>query len=462
MRVRHIFLGTSKLGAVLIFFAAVTCFFGFRPASAAVIGLDAVHFYNTYWGRYNLYSGANYGGFRILITDEPPLGLEHEIVPLTEFNAGELAGVDVAVFLISTIGRLNPDGSRDFGDGIPYTDDQIATIQAFALKGAVFLSDSTMLSTYMGYGDNRILAKNIINHLVESGGGVLFIADNNGDESWACDIDNWNELVAPFGIEYSLPLPDHNYPETWIYDFVEHPITEGVSELRVLSYPKNTIVWPSQDLTVNPSPEDVLAVYPFPVGEVDGTLDPDTNSYVIDDVYGVRAYVRNYLDYWDEWPTEPMEVTLYVTDDPPAGMPGVEAQGTPFMHIDLDPPPPSYPTPPMGIDVRLPLLEPQPVGSRVYLMRVDPDTGELVPADQWGIACDNWICPDPGGICFEDCPEYSREQDQSLWTEMLNPDPAGCRCYVNHNPTQPCPSDVLQGEECGSCLILRTGRHCSG
>jgi hypothetical protein len=201
---------------------------------------------------------------------------------------------------------------------------------------------------------------------------------------------------------------------------------------------------------VNPSPEDVLAVYPFPVGEVDGTLDPDTNSYVIDDVYGVRAYVRNYLDYWDEWPTEPMEVTLYVTDDPPAGMPGVEAQGTPFMHIDLDPPPPSYPTPPMGIDVRLPLLEPQPVGSRVYLMRVDPDTGELVPADQWGIACDNWICPDPGGICFEDCPEYSREQDQSLWTEMLNPDPAGCRCYVNHNPTQPCPSDVLQGEECGN------------
>jgi len=182
--------------------------------------------------------------------------------------------------------------------------------------------------------------------------------------------------------------------------------------------------------------------------EVDGTLDPSDSGayYVCDDLYGCEAAVMNHYWYYDEWPTEPIAVKIYVAAEPPPGLPdlpGLLAQGTYFMHIDLDPEPPAYPYPPMGLSVNIPLLSPLPFSTVIELMHVDPNTEQIVPATQWALLCLNQL----------GCPKFSLQEDLSQWIPVYIPQPElpyPATCYVwSSSNTVPCP-DSVQGESCGT------------
>ncbi|NQS99526.1 MAG: hypothetical protein HQ595_00450 [Candidatus Omnitrophica bacterium] len=247
MKRKAIIQNLSKMSAVLIFIFVVSCLFGFRHASAAVIGLDAVHYHTTYWSTYNLYSGNGFNAFRLFITEPPPFGLGHTIVPLTTFSAEELAGVDAAVFMISFENK----------DNTPYTSEQIAAIQAFTSRRAVFLSDSAIVA-FLSDAYNKLLAGNIFNFLLETGGSTLFIAE----AAYTFNIENWNQLVAPYGVVFADEGTEGDGHR--IYDFFEHPVTEGFEgeESIELDYQlRITANAPSLDLTVNSGADDALAVY---------------------------------------------------------------------------------------------------------------------------------------------------------------------------------------------------------
>jgi hypothetical protein len=182
--------------------------------------------------------------------------------------------------------------------------------------------------------------------------------------------------------------------------------------------------------------------------QVDGTLHPSwSRSYVTDDVYHwPKAGLEFYNSAFNEIPPEPIEVKINVFDDeePPPGLPGIQAEHTAFMYIEFDPPPTSYPLPPMGIHVNIPLLEPLPFESVVYLNRVDPDSGELVPALQWGVSC-----IDPEG-----CPKFSWGGDLTKWVPSLMP----ATCYMVHAifPPLPCPPDMPQCGHWVRCKFVAT------
>ncbi|MHA1939406.1 MAG: hypothetical protein ACW97O_14440, partial [Candidatus Thorarchaeota archaeon] len=297
-------LRSTKFSAVLILLTIVLCLIGFRPASAVVIGLDAVHYYDSPPYLYNAYrlwgdetGGKNFRPFRKLITDD----LGYEIVPLREFSAEELAGVDVAVFMISTIPWIDGYGNPFFGDGMPYTPDQMVAIQAFASERAVFLSDSTVIAHMSADSDNEQLARKTMKYLVERGGGALFLAEQHGLNSVylnssSCSVPGrpcagWNEIVGPFGIHYDYAeySPDSPYyTSRTIGDFLNHPITEGVDTIRVVQHSVTSINPPSLDLTRNCGADHILAIYE-PVTPSPATFTVFMN-YDFTQTYGVGGF----------------------------------------------------------------------------------------------------------------------------------------------------------------------------
>ncbi|UCG68126.1 MAG: hypothetical protein JSV09_09875 [Thermoplasmata archaeon] len=123
--------------------------------------------------------------------------------------------------------------------------------------------------------------------------------------------------------------------------------------------------------------------------DIDGTLLPNTPSEVHDDVYydaWLSAYDPEVLG------GVATDVTIHVFDEPLEILPpsGFQAAGTPFVYINLDPKP-SFPLPYPGIYISLPLTEPIPTGGVIELHRVDPETGELVPVEQYRNIDGQWV-----------------------------------------------------------------------
>ena len=215
-----------------------------RPATAAVIGVDAVHGWDA---SSILGTGAIFDEFRMTIT-----GLGHTIVLLNSFSAGDLAGLDAVVLMTPySQNRAN------------YTAGEIAAVQSYAGR-ASFVSDSSMWSDDdtnsdrpIGFGDNRRLLENIISYSVVNN-GILVVGDNGS----GFQVDNLNDLVDPFGITYA-DIGTEGSGHT-ITDFVAHPLTNGLGSIGVDFQLRITVVDPSLDLTIGSGADDALAVLPGP------------------------------------------------------------------------------------------------------------------------------------------------------------------------------------------------------
>jgi hypothetical protein len=130
-------------------------------------------------------------------------------------------------------------------------------------------------------------------------------------------------------------------------------------------------------------PTDLLVVRPSLI--VDGSVG-NGGGIVEDDTFGDRASVTFPAGAVSETTSVAIDVFEEPLDIPtPSGFSG---PGTLFVNVELTPEP-SYPLPPPGLTVVLPLDEPMPPwtpfgqGYRnlwLSLFRVDPATGDLVPA----------------------------------------------------------------------------------
>lgn len=111
---------------------------------------------------------------------------------------------------------------------------------------------------------------------------------------------------------------------------------------------------------------------------VDGVInDPSAGGIVEDETFGERAQVIVPPDVL----SEPTSVAIDVFQDP-LDIPnpsGYVAPGTRFVNIHFDPEP-DFPLPAPGLTIVLPLPSPLPAGTNLDLYRVDPATGNLVPA----------------------------------------------------------------------------------
>jgi hypothetical protein len=229
----------------------------------AQIGIDAVHGVDA---TVNLATGSALSDFRATIISQG-----NTIVPLTSFDAANLAGLDGVIVLIPY--------SQNAAN---YTASQMSALQAFAHR-AVFTSDESMWTNNgagsdrpITFGDNRQLLMNSVSFI--SAKGILAI----GDDGSGFQVANFNALVAPFGITYSANPTDPN--GRTVTGFVAHPVTAGISTLGVDFQLPMTVNSPAVDLTIGSGQDNILAAMPVP--------EPATLALTILGFVGFAAHIR--------------------------------------------------------------------------------------------------------------------------------------------------------------------------
>lgn len=182
--------------------------------------------------------------------------------------------------------------------------------------------------------------------------------------------------------EATIYFPQFSEEGTWRIDRAE-----------VKDVTRNRIVFDTAALRTNGFPTDLVVARPSLIG--DGIIDdPAAGGAIMDQVFGDRAQVI----FPPGVLSNPTEVAIDVFSDPldipnPAGFQG---PGTHFVNIELTPLP-TFPLPPPGLTVVLPLPNPEIAGAHLALYRVDPTTGNLVPSlDVVGAPVIGTV--DPGGL----------------------------------------------------------------
>lgn len=214
-----------------------------QPALGAVIGVDAVHGYDI---SSNFAVGDEFDAFRSTIT-----GLGHTIVPLGNFEAQDLVGLDAII--------LRQPYSDNFHDFSP---SEMSAIHSFVNGHAVFVSDCSMWKDTgadrdIGFGSNQLLLQNTISWI--SGGGGLLVAADCGS---GFEDENLDELVSPYGISFANSGTEGSgYTVT---GFVPHPVTAGLSSVGVDYQRRITAVSPAADLTIGSGADNVLAAAVVP------------------------------------------------------------------------------------------------------------------------------------------------------------------------------------------------------
>jgi hypothetical protein len=227
----------TVVSRTLLFAAALVAAPPAVPAAAAVIGVDAKH---TFSGD-SFATDPDFSQFRAQLTDAG-----HTLVAMEEFTAAKLGQVDMLFA-----------GMPNF---IAYTSAEIAAIQSFTRR-AVFASDTSLFTNgsdrSIGFDDNSRLLTNIVAFL-SAGRGVAFLADGGtGDNP-----ENFNALVAPFGIAYSTRAVDGG--GRTVTEFAAHPVTAGLASVGVDFHLPMFVRSPSIDLTVGDGADNILAAYVAP------------------------------------------------------------------------------------------------------------------------------------------------------------------------------------------------------
>jgi hypothetical protein len=161
----------------------------------------------------------------------------------------------------------------------------------------------------------------------------------------------------------SLTFPRFSEAGTWTVDKVW--LRDAVRNDNILTI---------GDLQAAGFPTDLVVVRPSLV--VDGTVAP-AGGTVMDQTFGARALVT--------FPAGTLDATTQVAIDvfdSPLSLPtpsGFTGPGTRFVNIDLNPEP-AFPLPAPGLTVVLPLIKAMVPGATLELFRVDPATGNMVPA----------------------------------------------------------------------------------
>jgi hypothetical protein len=152
--------------------------------------------------------------------------------------------------------------------------------------------------------------------------------------------------------------------------------TWRINLLQLKDVTRNIVSFDTAALEARGLPTNLVVLRPSLIG--DGTIsDPAAGGTVSDDTFGIRAQVT----FPPGVLSQPTTVSIDVFQDPldiptPSGFQG---PGTHFVNIELTPQP-SFPLPAPGLTVVLPLPNPKPAGLALSLYRIDPATGNLVPA----------------------------------------------------------------------------------
>jgi len=209
------------------------------PAGAAIIGIDAVHGYDP---DSILATGEAFETFREVITERG-----NTVVNLTRFDTDTLAGVDAVI--LNTPYQANRR---------PYTRAEQAAVRGFA-RTAVFVSDTSLWQGGGGisdrsitFGDNQRLLENIVD-LLALGHGVLV----TGEGGTGFDVDNLNDLVAPFGVTYARRASEGSGHTT--ANFLADPLTEGLQEVGVDYQLRITATAPARLLISGAPADHILA-----------------------------------------------------------------------------------------------------------------------------------------------------------------------------------------------------------
>jgi len=208
-------------------------------AGAAIIGIDAVHGFDP---DTILATGEEFETFREVISERG-----NTVVGLTRFDADSLAPLDGVI--LNTPYRANHH---------PYTEAEQSAVRGF-VRTAVFASDTTLWQEADGvsdrpitFGDNQHLLENIVD-LLASGGGVLV----TGDGGTGFDVDNLNELVAPYGVTYARRASEGSGYTT--IHFLADPLTEGLGEVGIDYQLQITATAPARLLTFGAGADHILA-----------------------------------------------------------------------------------------------------------------------------------------------------------------------------------------------------------
>jgi len=185
--------------------------------------------------------------FRQMIEDSG-----HTIVPLSSFDAASLSGLD---------GLILANG-YDQNTSV-YTATERSDIQAFTADRAIFLSDrslwkddDTSTMTPISFEDNGRLLQNSIDFI--SRGGTIFAADAGSGS----DIDNFNEMVSFWGVEYARNATEGD--SHTISNFLINPVTDELDLVGVDFQQRIVSFGIATDVTIGDGPDDFLAVLPAP------------------------------------------------------------------------------------------------------------------------------------------------------------------------------------------------------
>jgi hypothetical protein len=152
--------------------------------------------------------------------------------------------------------------------------------------------------------------------------------------------------------------------------------TWRIDLLRIKDVTRNIVSFNTAQLEAMGFPTSLVVLRPSLIG--DGTItNPAAGGTVTDDTFGNRAQVT----FPPGVLTQQTSVSIDVFQEPldiPTPV-GFQGPGTHFVNIELTPQP-TFPLPAPGLTVVLPLPNPSPTGAPLSLYRVDPATGNLVPA----------------------------------------------------------------------------------
>ncbi len=182
---------------------AIVLLMSVAAARAATIGIDAVHGWDA---AAVMGTGGDFETYRAVIESKG-----HTIVPLYDFKAATLAGLDAVV-------ALQPYSQND---------------HLFAPKEIEAIHD-----------------------FVSAGGGLVLHADCGvGSDSGLAGL---NALASPYGVTFATGQSEGDGHT--VTDLVQHPVTAGVSTIGVDYQRRLTgIDPPALDLTRRPDADDVLA-----------------------------------------------------------------------------------------------------------------------------------------------------------------------------------------------------------